>query len=990
LVSQIRIMPLKAGAHLGRYEIRSQLGAGGMGEVYLSWDSQLERNVALKVLTADVAADPQRMRRFIQEAKAASALNHQNILTIYEIGEADSHHFIATEHIEGETLRQYMTRARMTVGEALDVAVQVASALTAAHAAGITHRDIKPENIMVRRDRLVKVLDFGLVKLTEHKSLPTDMEARTKTLVQTDAGTVMGTAQYMSPEQARGLEVDARTDIWSLGVVLYEMVAGHPPFTGETATDIIASIVKTEPPPLARYAPEVPTELEWFITKALAKDRDERYQVIKDMLLDLRGMKHKLEFEAELDRSVPPEMRSGAAAAAVATMNSGQAGATAHQLAAPTAEAQSPHPTSSAEYIVTEIKRHKRGAIVTLAALVLAMAAIFFYYYNRAPALTERDTILLTDFVNTTGDAVFDGTLRQALAVQLGQSPYLNIFPEQRIRETLRYMNRSPDERVTREIGREICQRQGIKALLVGSISGLGNHYVITLEAINAQTGEALAREQAEAESKEQVLRKLGEAATSLREKLGESLASIQRFDAPVEQATTSSLEALRAFSLGDEHRARGEDAEAIPFYRRAIELDPNFALAYARLAVMYFNLRQFEQASQYSQRAFELRDRVSERERFYLESRYYGDVTGELEKNLEVLELWKRTYPRDFVPLNNLAVAYSGIGQYERAIEEARAAIQLNPTSAAPRTNLGFAFMGLNRFDEARAVFEEALRQNPDSTSHHIGLYFIAFIHGNTSAMQQQVEWARGRPTEHDITGVQASAAAFSGRLRQSRELSRRAVELAQQRELREVAAVITLQAATREALFGNCQQAREYVTNALTLARSRTVLSRAAAALALCGEANLAQPLIDELSRRFPQDTLINVTWLPTIRAALEINRNNPAQAVQLLQTASRYELERDAGLAPIYIRGLAYLRLQQGAEAMAEFQKILDHRGVASASPIRPLAHLGLARAAALTGDIARSRRAYQDFFALWREADADIPILQEARQEYERLR
>jgi eukaryotic-like serine/threonine-protein kinase len=962
------------GRSLGHYEIRARLGAGGMGEVYLAIDERLGRQIALKLLPSQFTKDQERLRRFQQEARAASALNHPNILTIYEIGEANDHHFLATELIEGETLRAQLKRAPMKIGEALDVAAQCASALAAAHAAGIIHRDIKPENIMVRHDGYVKILDFGLAKLTERP----DVSSEDSTLVNTGAGVVMGTPAYMSPEQARGQKVDACSDLWSLGVVLYEMVGGRVPFTGETASDVISLILRDEPLPLTRIAPEVPTELEWIVKKALRKDPEERYQTAKELLTDLKNLKQRLDFEAELERTVQPESRSGAIAAT--------GGA---QTTIETAKQSTMHSTSSAEYVVSEIKKHKRGAVIAL-AMIIAAAVAALVYFNRAPALTERDTILLADFVNTTGDAVFDGTLRQALAVQLGQSPYLNIIPEDRVRETLRYMGRSPDQRITRDVGREICERQGIKALLVGSISALGNHYVITLEAINAQSGEALAREQAEAESKEQVLRSLGAAAVQLRERLGESLASIRRFDAPIEQATTSSLEALRAFALGDEQRNRGDELEAIPFYRRAIELDPNFALAHARLAVVYSNNGQLDRANEASQRAFELRDRVSERERFYITEKYYSNVTGEIDRRIETLELWKRTYPNDATPRNNLAVTFLFIGQYERAIEEAREAMRLNPNLATPASNLSGAFMSLNRYDEARQVLEQALAQRPNAPVYHRDLYGLAFVRGDNAEMEGRLAWFAGRPVEHVAYRLRAETAAFGGRFRQAREFNRRAIELLRNRNLNDNAAQAMTYAAMVEAVVGNCQEARATASAGLAIERTLFSLNDAAFVYALCGDAAQAQPIADDLARRRPQDTALNAISLPMTRAALELSRGNGAQAVQLLQLTSRYESGLIAGFWPNYLRGQALLRQQAGAEAMAEFQKILDRRGVSITSPLYPLAHLGLARAAALTGDTARSRRAYQDFFALWRDADSDIPILQEARQEYERLR
>src|SRR2546427_2003475 len=550
---------LFAGQALNHYTILALLGEGGMGEVYLAEDTRLKRKVALKLLPAELTANSDRLRRFEQEAQAASALNHPNILTIYEIGQTESTHFITTEYIEGDTLRLRLAQA-LKLNEVLDICIQVASALSAAHQASIIHRDIKPENIMIRRDGIVKVLDFGLAKLLARPSTEIDTQAPTR--FRTDAGVVMGTASYMSPEQARGLKVDARTDIFSLGVVLYEMVAGCSPFAGSTSSEVLAAILsEQEPQPLARYAREVPAELERISSKALRKNRDERYQTIKDLLIDLKDLKRELELQAQLKRRASPELpghsTTEGSEPAIAEMVPAQ-------VTPPGADAPA-RTASSAEYIVSQIKSHRRSTAITLAIVALAAVAAYFYFH-RQPVLTDKDTILLADFVNTTGDAVLDGTLKTALAVQLEQSPFLNLFSDERVRETLRYMERSPDERVTKEIAREICERQGLKALLAGTGSNLGRHYVISLEAVNAQSGDVLARQQEEAESKEQVLRTLGQVATKLREKLGESLSSIQKFDAPIEQATTTSLEALKAYSLARDANRRGNYSESMKY----------------------------------------------------------------------------------------------------------------------------------------------------------------------------------------------------------------------------------------------------------------------------------------------------------------------------------------------------------------------------------------------------------------------------------------
>ncbi|HJT67444.1 MAG TPA: protein kinase, partial [Pyrinomonadaceae bacterium] len=665
---------------VGHYRILEKLGAGGMGEVYLAEDMKLGRKVAIKILSEEYTTNRDRLHRFEQEASAASNLNHPNILTIHEVGIDNGRHYIATEFIDGVTLRRKALGADLDIPEILDIAVQVASALEEAHIAGIVHRDVKPDNIMVRRNGYVKVLDFGLAKLTETVDRsPSDAEASTRVLVQTDAGVVMGTSHYMSPEQARGRPVDARSDIWSLGVVIYELVAGRTPFEGETSTDVIVAITQKEPPPLARFAPNVPAELEWIIMKALRKDRDERYQTIKELLTDLRRLKQRLEFETELERTVP----SGAAAIRSSDI---PISPTTPERALRTKTVSH---VSSAEYIATGLKRHKIAAAIVAILLIAGTAAGFYFYYNRAKPLTDKDTILVADFVNTTGEPVFDGTLKQALAVQLGQTPFLNIFPEERVRETLRFMGRSPDDRITRDVGREICERQGIRALLTGSIASLGSHYVITLEAVNPRSGDPFAREQIEAESKEKVLSSLGTAAWNLRKKLGESLSMMQKYDVRIEQATTSSLEALKAFAMGNEERAKGNAKASLGFYQRAVELDPNFAMAYARIAVYYGNQGQMEAAKPYVEKAYELRDRVSERERYYIIEKYYTYLTGELDTTIETLQTWAKLYPNDFIPHNNLALSYMQVGRYADAMKEASEAVRLSPDNFSAYDNL-------------------------------------------------------------------------------------------------------------------------------------------------------------------------------------------------------------------------------------------------------------------------------------------------------------
>ena len=926
--------PERSFAH---YQMLSLLGKGGMGEVWLAEDTQLGRKVAVKLLPTDFTTDVGRVRRFAQEARAASSLNHPNIITIYEIGEAatenENTHYIATEYVEGETLRQRMTNAphrHILLTEALDLAAQITAALAAAHEAGIAHRDVKPENVMVRRDRIVKVLDFGLAKLTEPTS---SVDTQLPTLTGTEPGMLMGTPRYMSPEQARGDKVDARTDIFSLGVLLYEMVTGRAPFVGTTPGEVIAAILRDEPAPLAECTPDAPPELERIICKALRKDRAVRYQNAQDLLADLKELKQQIEFGT---RPVRPQ-------------------------------------------------RVVRKIPVIVAAAAIALAAIVgWFYFNRHPALTEKDTILLADFENKTGDEIFDGTLKQALAIQLQQSPFLNLFPESQVRQTMGLMGRASNERVTAEIAGDICVRNNLKALIAGAIAPLGSHYVITLEAINGHSGESLARQQVEAESREQVLRALSQAASQLRENLGESLSSIQRFDKPLAPATTSKLEAFKAWSLAVENSSSGRVMEAIPLYKRAIELDPDFAHAYSVLSTVYGNTGRPGLAAEYAEKGYKLRDRVSEFEKLRITNFYHGFATGDLSKRIEVLKLLNSTYPRDGAGPTDLALTYSQIGQFDQAVSEAREAIHLNPNFSPSHRALVLALFHLNGFAEAKDIIAHALQQKVNNTDFHYVLYQIAFADGDLAAMQEQIDWVGGKPDEYLASDWQCGAAAFAGRWLKSQEFASRTIDLAAPGDTKEVAARCATEQSLRGAIFGDRRRAKEYAAQGLKLARGRASLPRAALALALCSEQDQAKSLIDELIKLYPQDTVINSIWVPLIRAAIELQRGNAAQVIEQLQPASRYE--GAAEFWPQYLRGLSYVKLRRGVEAAAEFQKILDNRGQASLSPLYPLAYLGLARAWNVAGDTSKSLKARSDFFAAWKDADSDLPILIEAKREF----
>jgi serine/threonine protein kinase/tetratricopeptide (TPR) repeat protein len=977
---------LRADQKIGQYKIIDSLGAGGMGEVYLAEDTRLHRKVALKFLSTNFTQDHERLRRFEQEACAASALNHPNILTIHEIGEVESHHFIATEFIEGQTLRERL-QSNLEIDEALEIGIQVASALVAAHRVNIVHRDIKPENIMIRDDGLVKVLDFGLAKMTVPRA-SIDSGAQTQLRANTTPGVVMGTVAYMSPEQARGGSVDERTDIWSLGVVLYEMVAGCSPFAASTSNEIISAILSKEsPPPLTRYSHLVPERLEEIVEEALTKNRDERYQTSKDLLIDLKRLKQSLETKAAIERSTSRDKLE---------VPTSSAQVTDAKSLPPEGGAQNIHATSSAEYLINQLKSHKRGALITLVILALAalisIAVTGYFYLGRGPMLNSKDTVLLADFVNTTGDPNFDGTLRQALAVQLRQTPFLNLLPEEGIRETLRYMGRAEGERITPEIGREICRRRGLKAMLVGSIASLGRNYAITLEAINGQTGETIASQQIEAEGKEQVLKSLGQAALDLRKQLGESLSTLQKYNAPIEQATTSSLEALNIYSKGLEQIYRGDYKNALPLFNRAVELDPNFAEAYVWLAWTYSNFGDLAKTADFAAKAYALRNRVTELEKLHIDEIYNLYTTGNFEKQKEVDGLIKRLYPSDWLAPASLGYGYLRIGQLEQALIEFREALRLNPNESHLYIHASTILIRLNRFDEAREIIKQAQKHNLDHPVYRFNLYRIGLAQSDATETQQQLESIRKVDGESVALALERGAAVFSGHWRRVQELYNHAAALSRTTSSSRTNQILSVAAAIDGALFGFCQPATDDVRQALAISRiSSPVNIMYVPVLAngsLCGDAGEAQKLADEQMRRYPNATLLNVYSEPIIRAAMTLQRDRPDQAVELLNASMAYD-GGNAGFWPVYLRGQAYLRLRRGKEAAAAFQKILDHRGWDVLSPMYPLAQLGLGRALTISGDVNGSRKAYQDFFAIWKDADDDLPILLEAKEEYEKL-
>ena len=933
------------GRQLGPYLIGAQLGAGGMGEVYRARDTKLGREVALKILPADLATHPARLARFAREARLLAALTHPNIAVIYGTEDADDVHALVLELIEGLTLAERLDRLRvegngLPIAEVISVARQIADALDSAHKKGIIHRDLKPANIKIAPDGRVKILDFGLATIASGDGARDLTHAPTVTIGATREGTIVGTAAYMSPELARGLAVNKQTDIWAFGCVLFEMLTGRAAFARGTITDTLAAIVEREPS-WETLPATTPPSIDRLLHRCLEKDPSRRFH-------DIADVRHELDDAATMPAKTSTRFRWMLAAGTI---------------------------------------------------LIAVGVGGTLMRPRKAQALTDKDTIVLADFTNTTGDPVFDGTLRQGLSAQLGQSPFLSLVSDQKIQQLLGLMGLPADARLTSSVATDLCQRADSAAVVEGSISSLGSQYVLGLRATNCRTGDLLDQEQAPAERKEDVLASLSQIANTFRTRVGESLATIEKHSAPLPETTTSSLEALKAYDTGQKVSFSQGPGAAVAHFERAVQIDPAFARAYAVLGITYSNLGESVRSMEATMKAYQLKDHASDRDRFFISTMYDRQVTGDLERERQTLESWAQTYPRDRDAPGLLAgFATTATGRYELSIDAGEKSIAIDPDSTLAYGSIAFSQLHLDRLSDAEAILQRALNRKLDHPDFPRVRYFVAFLRNDHAQMSRWAAQAKGKLGVEDMMShLESLAMARAGRLADAGRAIDLTIDLARQAGQKERAAMFEAAASDWEAFYGNATAARRRADDALALSKGRDAAYAAALALALSGESSRSRAVADDLNARFPEDTCVQFMYLPTLRAQLSLNVHDPAAAIQSLQAASRFDFAQGGtgfngffgALYPIYVRGTAYLAARRPAEAAVEFQKVLDHPGAVLVDPMGAVARLQLARSLVLAGNAAKAKSVYQDLLALWATGDADASLIKRARAEFARL-